>query len=299
MQILPITHTYTTAGRGRGGGTGPPVLLQRGVLTRLRELGHRVAEPEEVIFSGEAQALGGWDLVAGAGGALRDTVVKMRRSEPEGLILGLLADCNALLGMLGGLQTPVDGSWPRRVGLAFLDAHADYNTPDSSPSGMLGGMPVAVAAGKSLASHRLRADLRYPLQAPDIVMAGLRDTDEGEARAIRSDGIFTLTSEDLEDPDEAASRIMDPLVARQDCIYIHVDLDILDPRAAPAAGLPTPGGISGEHLGRLLRAMLAYPRVAALSVVSYRGEDDEDGRTAREVEGALLGALRCHGGEKG
>ncbi len=291
MRIIPITHSYTTAGRGRGGGTGPPRLLERGLLTSLRGLGYLVGEPRDVKFPGEVLVRGGWELVAGAGGALRDVVVDVRRSDPEALILGLLADCNALLGMLGGLQAPVKGAWPRRVGIAFLDAHADYNTPDSSPSGMLGGMPMAVAAGKALPTHRLRAGLRYPLQAPDIVMAGLRDTDPKEARALRADGIVTLTTGDLEDSRDAASRILEPLVAREDSIYIHVDLDILDPNLAPAAGLPTPEGISGEHLGQLLKEMLTFPRVKALSVVSYRAEDDEDGRTAREVEKVLMGAL--------
>lgn len=292
MQIVPVTFTYSTQGREKGGGTGPQGLVNRGLLERLEEQGHQVLTPVDVkLTDEEANQYGGWNLATTAGGRLAETVADVRRRWPDAFILGLLADCNAVVGVLGGLQAPVDNDWPQRVGLVFVDAHGDYNTPDTSPSGMLGGMPVAVAAGRALEGHRRRHGLRYPLQSPDIVMAGLRDLDATEARAIQEDGITWVSEDDMLDPDEAARHIMPQLVARQDSVYVHVDLDILDPDLAPAAGLPAPGGLSGAQLGAFLRAVVAYPTVRALAVVSYRAHDDRDGLTGEEVETAILTAL--------
>ena len=292
MQIVPITFAYTTHGRDKVGGTGPQGLLKRGLLRKLEAQGHQVLAPIDVKLTGEEEnQYGGWHLAARAGGRLADTVKDIRRQWPDAFILGLLADCNAVSGMLGGLQAPVEHQWPARVGLVFVDAHGDYNTPDTSPSGMLGGMPVAIAAGKALCDHRLRHGLRYPLQSPDIVMAGMRDLDEQEARAIAEDDITLVREEDMLEPKAAAARLMPQLVARQDAVYVHVDLDILDPQRAPAAGLPSDGGLSGQQLGAFLKELMTYPRVRSLAVVSYRAHDDHDGRTGAEIEEAILMAL--------
>ena len=292
MQIVPLTFAYTTHGRDRVGGTGPRGLVERGLLERLEERGHQVLPVVGVELTPEEEnQYGGWNLAARAGGRLAEAVQEIRRQWPQAFILGLLADCNAVTGMLGGLQAPLEDPWPQRVGLVFVDAHGDYNTPDTSPSGMLGGMPVAIAAGKALEEHRRQHGLRYPLQSPDIVMAGLRDLDDREARAIEEDGLTVVHEEDLLDPEEAAARLMPQLEARQDVVYVHVDLDILDPKLAPAAGLPSPGGLSGAQLGAFLRALVAYPRAKALAVVSYRAHDDEDGRTGDEIIEAIVTAL--------
>lgn len=82
---------------------------------------------------------------------------------------------------------------------------------------------------------------------------------------------------------ESMHNSMRRLSAREDIIYVHVDLDILDPESAPAAGLPSPGGLTGKQLGRALAEMLAYPKVSALAIVSYNAEADKDCRTLREV----------------
>ncbi|MDP2858429.1 MAG: arginase family protein, partial [Bacillota bacterium] len=80
------------------------------------------------------------------------------------------------------------------------------------------------------------------------------------------------------------------LSEREDLIYVHIDLDILDPDLAPAAGLPAKGGISGRALGDALATILSYPKAQALAFVSYYAARDADGRTLKEVLDAILGA---------
>jgi len=90
------------------------------------------------------------------------------------------ANCNDLLGMLSGLKYDSDGN-ARRVGLVFIDAHGDFNIPETTLSGMLGGMPVAIAAGHALHNVRKTTGLEEPLPMSDIVWGGVRDLDPLEA----------------------------------------------------------------------------------------------------------------------
>ncbi len=292
MSITIVTQPYNTAGKGRGGASGPATIVKVGLTEKLAAQGHQVAGVHEVTLSAEEDArYGGWNRVALAGSRLSDLVASARRD--DSFVLGLLADCNGVLGMLGGLQRPASNEWPslpRRVGLVYIDAHGDYNTPETSPSGMLGGMPVAVAAGKALHRFRKENGLALPLQSPDIVMAGLRDLDGLEREMVLEDGLITLTEQDLIERSERMHAALRALCAREELVYVHVDLDILDPSCAPAAGLPSPGGLTGEQLGAALVEMTAYPQVKALVFVSYRADDDRDGGTLREVERAILGA---------
>jgi arginase len=285
VRIQVVALPYNVEGKGTEGASGPAALLEAGLPQRLREQGHEVPEPVTVALSPADEAqYGAWNRVGLAGGRLADLVSKARR---EGsFILGLLPDCNGVLGVLGGLQRSLPAAGC--VGLVYVDAHGDYNTPETSPSGMLGGMPVAVAAGKCL--HRLRKQnrLETPLRPVDIVMMGLRDLDLLERQAVLDDRLVTLTEHDLVSCSAAMRRAVESLAAREDLIYVHVDLDILDPSVAPAAGLPSPGGLTGEELGRALKTMVGHPKVAALSLVSYRADSDRDRRTLGEVMSAVM-----------
>lgn len=280
MNIAIIKLPYNTSGKGRGGASGPQALIDACLAQTLTQQGFTVTTHDVELTPAEESAYGGWNRVGVAGGHLADLVSSVSKSNT--FILGLLADCNGVLGMLGGLQHEENG-WSKRIGLVYIDAHGDYNTPETSPSGMLGGMPVAVASGKALHRLRLMNKLKFPLQAPDIVMAGMRDLDDLEREMIEEDGLEIIREQDLIDCSPSLHSAMQRLSARSDVIYVHVDLDILDPSCAPAAGLPSTGGLTGEQLGKALATMLSYPKVRALAMVSYNAEADTDGQTLNEV----------------
>src|SRR5262249_5286855 len=123
----------------------------------------------------EEKAYGAWNRLALANGQLSKLVANERR---DGYLpVGLLANCSALAGMLSGLQHSGPNARTLRVGLVFIDAHGDFNTPETTLSGMLGGMPVAIAAGLGLTRMRLKAGLGPALSPRHIVEAGVRDTD--------------------------------------------------------------------------------------------------------------------------
>lgn len=290
MKIQIVTLSYNVQGKGTGGASGPEALLRAGLVGELQRQGHEVPEPVSVQLTPDEEIqYGGWNRVALAGGHLCRLVSGARAD--RAFILGLLADCNGCLGVLGGLQNSrrdgVSGPSPR-VGLVYVDAHGDYNTPDTSPSGMLGGMPAAVAAGKCLPRLRTRSGIATPVLCEDIVMAGMRDLDEPEKEAFLEDRLKVLREKDLIDLSPGLREAMQDLSDRADTVYVHVDLDILDPSVAPAAGLPSQGGLTGEELGLALKHMVGYEEVSALSLVSYRADQDADGRTLKEVMKSLL-----------
>jgi hypothetical protein len=143
----------------------------------------------------EEKAYGEWNRLALANGDLGRKVADLRKSGH--LPIGLLANCSALPGMLAGLQHSGATSRPLGVGLVFIDAHADYNTPETTLSGMLGGMPVALSAGLCLAQMRLKAGLDPALPQRHIVEACVRDTDPLEQDLLDRSEIQQLSVEDI------------------------------------------------------------------------------------------------------
>src|SRR6267378_6019240 len=137
---------------------GPDYLEQGGIQKLLEDQGVQ-AKPvsNTALTTDEEKAYGSWNKLALASGDLAKIVSAERRSGY--LPVGLLANCNGILGMLSGLQHSGPGAKPLRVGMVFIDAHGDFNTPETTLSGMLGGMPVAIAAGQCLTRMRIKTGL--------------------------------------------------------------------------------------------------------------------------------------------
>src|SRR2546428_4909545 len=124
-----------------------PDYLEQGGIQKLLEDQRVQTKPASTtaLTTDEEKAYGSWNKLALASGDLAKLVSEERRSGY--LPVGLLANCNGILGMLSGLQHSGPTAKPLRVGMVFIDAHGDFNTPETTLSGMLGGMPVAIAAG--------------------------------------------------------------------------------------------------------------------------------------------------------
>jgi arginase len=122
---------------------GPDYLEQGGIQKLLEEQGVQTKPVSNTALTAdEEKAYGSWNKLALASGDLAKIVSEERRNGY--LPIGLLANCNGILGMLSGLQHSGPSAKPLRVGMVFIDAHGDFNTPETTLSGMLGGMPVAI-----------------------------------------------------------------------------------------------------------------------------------------------------------
>ena len=271
---------------------GPDYLEEGGIRKLLEQQGAQVKSPDTVALTAEEeQTYGSWNHLALAGGDLAKLVSAERRSGY--LPIGLLANCNGLLGMLSGLQHSGPSGKPLRVGMVFIDAHGDFNTPETTLSGMLGGMPVAIAAGQCLTRMRMKAGLEPAIPTRHIVEMCVRDTDPLEQELLDRSEIQQLTLEDVRTRSTNLHREMKRLSELTDAIYVHVDMDGLDPREVPGVALPVPGGPSSAELAAALTEMFKYEKVAAFGVAAMPFDDkDKTGISRQAAYNLILGAVK-------
>jgi arginase len=233
---------------------------------------------------------GTWNRMALANANMAETV---REGLQDGLLtVGLEANCNVLLGMLAGLKYDGDGN-ARRVGLVFIDAHGDFNVPETTLSGMLGGMPVAIAAGHALHNIRRTSGLIEGLPMSDIVWGGVRDLDPLEADRFREYEVQQFSVDDVRRLSPNLVRRMDDLAANVDAIYVHVDMDVLDPDEVPGHGLRVADGPSSKDLAAAMTLMFKYPKSVALGIASTpAGSLDPTGVSRQAALNLIEGAIK-------
>jgi len=290
----------------RNASEGPRVMAEGGLLELLRRNGFAASSVEAVkLTPAEEKEYGEWNRGALENKNIGRLVAAHRLN--EGLAIGLLTNCVDVLGMLAGLQHlgPPDaagaglrreglaGRKPLRVGLIYLDAHADFNTPETTLSGMLGGMDVAIAAGMCLTRLRLKIGLDPALPTRYIVFGGLRDVDPLEQELLdRSDAAF-LSVADLRRASSEINAVMDRLGRLTDVIYVHIDMDVLDPAEVRGHSLGVPDGPTSAELSAAVERMFCHPKAGAIGIASLPfGERDKDGVSLRAAYRLIEGALK-------
>jgi arginase len=195
--------------------------------------------------------------------------------------------------MLGGMQHSGPDRHPLSVGLIWLDAHADYNTPETTLSGMLGGMPVAVAAGKCLFRLRLKAGLDPAIPEKNIIMMCVRDMDPLEEELVLNSHITLISTEEMVQLSPRMKDEYKKLCDRVDVVYIHIDLDVLDAPDIPGHTFQIPNGPNPAQLGKALKFMMQNPKVGALGIASFPTQEEVRtkslGSTLEVIKGGLLG----------
>ncbi len=176
--------------------------------------------------------------------------------------------------------------------MLWLDAHPDFNTPETTRSGSLGGMPVAVATGRALPRMRMAAGLDPPLSDRNIVMGGVRLTDPLEQQLLDASQIEQLSVADLQTMSPAVFAQLDRLSRNVDKIYVHVDMDVLDPREVMGHVNKVPGGPTSAQLAALFERIFArYPKASALGFATIPATD-EGGLSLAAVNRMIEGAVR-------
>jgi arginase len=268
----------------------PAYLAQGGLPKLLEQQGWPVRTQTVALAPEEQKAYGEWNRLGLANGNLARIVAA--EVKQGGFPVGLLANCSAIMGMLGGLQHSGPTAAPLRVGLVFIDAHGDFNTPETTLSGMLGGMPVAISAGRGLTRLRLKSGLDPALPERQIVLAGARDLDPLEKDLLDHSAVERLSVEEIKKGSAAVDGQMKRLSSLADIIYVHVDMDVLDPPEVAGHPLTVPGGPTSLELAAALTAMFRYEKAAAFGVASTpSGDADRDGRSRQAAYNLILGAL--------
>jgi arginase len=226
------------------------------------------------------------------GGAIAEVVAPARRAGKAILMVG--GNCHCATGVLGGLQDA--HGLAARIGLVWFDAHGDFNTPNTTLSGMLGGMPVAVCAGLALPEWRERSHMAAPLSTDRIVMTDLRNLDPAEEQLLHAtDVVIAAPAPGF--PGADLERAVNGLSDRVDMIYLHIDADILDARFVPNHATKEPDGPDMEQVLAAIGTVMATGKVVALAVVSvyFGGESQIDIASGVEMVCGALSQWRQHG----
>jgi arginase len=272
----------------------PDYIHASGLERRIEEWGGELIRPVQDVRldAGQERQYGEWNRMALANSNMAKLVREGRGDDV--LTIGLEANCNVLLGMLAGLKYDDDGN-SQKVGLVFIDAHGDFNVPETTLSGMLGGMPVAVAAGHALHNIRKTSGLTEPLPMEHIVWGGVRDLDPLEAERFREYEVQQFSVEDVRSLSNGLRRQMDDLARRVDVIYVHIDMDVLDPDEVPGHDLAVRNGPSSKDLAAAMTLMFTNPKTVALGIASTPAGPRDPGGVSRQavlnlIEGAIRGA---------
>ncbi len=275
----------------RGVDMGPSAVRYAGLDDRLRQLGCGVEDlgNVEIPVRDELPPEGGLTfLPAVLQAAERAYGVGVEAIGRGALPIFLGGDHSIALGTVAAAAGHSDS-----LGVLWIDAHGDFNTPETSPSGNLHGMPLAALTGQGATAM---VDLlgQGPTIAEDhAVVLGLRSLDPGERELLRASevGVYTMREIDERGIGAVAHQALERL---QGCRTLHVslDMDVLDPREAPGVGTPVAGGLTYREAHLLMEIVASSTKVGSIDVVEINPILDDRNRTSEiavELVSSLLG----------
>ncbi len=203
------------------------------------------------------------------------------------LIIG--GEDGVLMGIIEGILRALGPE----VGLVYLDAHGDFNTPQTTPSGLIGGMNVAITAGRG-SKELVEMFGHSPLLPPaNIALYGTRDLDTKEAGAVAEAGVEMYPAERIHQAgaQSVVRELLDGLGARCDHMYVHVDLDVLDEKEMSAQCLPVGDGFSMDEFRATVRGIAGSGKLRGMGVMVFNAAKDPKGSEAKKVAGLIAEAL--------
>jgi len=279
MEIRLLLVPYDSGQRNVRMGAGPEHLRAAGLRENLAADGHavdvQVIEPASTKWHAEVQT--SFEL-------MRAVAAGVRRARAESRFPVVLSgNCLSAVGVIAGLGT--------QTGVLWIDAHGDFNTPQTTMSGFLDGMTLATATGRCWSELAQSIEGFEPVPDKAVVMFGTRDLDPGEGPALDRAGIVRLRSGATLAEIESA---LDNVGRTHTKFYVHLDMDALDPSEGRANGFAARGGFTSESLRVLLDTIARKLPVAALTIASYDPAYDTDGKIcaiALEATTTVMGGV--------
>lgn len=268
MRIEIVLAPYHLGQENEKQGRGPVRLLEAGIDVALRSDGHEVYS--RMVRRGGRQV----EELAAIEEVDRRVAAAVHGALEKGSFPFVLAgDCNSCIGTLGGLGS---GS----LVVIWFDAHGDFNTPDTSPSGFFDGMAISVITGACHTDLWERVAGRPPIPESNVVLAGVRDLDPAEEERLLGSSLRTvrggaIRSEGIE---AALDPVLDLLSERARDAYVHVDMDALDPAVVEPNAYRAPGGLRLEEMLDAIRHVGERFRIRAAALTAY--DPDFDRRNA-------------------
>jgi arginase len=272
------------AGR-RGVDMGPSALRKAGLnstLTKLgystQDLGNVFVEQQESMEQGEASAKFLASIAQSCAG-LAATVEGVIDGKSFPLVLG--GDHSIAAGTVAGVSSAYRRHG-EKIGLLWVDAHTDMNTPETTPSGNVHGMPMACCIGSG--PKELTHILGYApkVDAKNVVLIGIRDVDEEERELVRRSGVtvFTMRQIDEQGLRNVMERALSILNDGTAGFHLSLDMDAIDPVEAPGVGTPVQGGMTYREAHLAMEMICDCDRLLSMELVEVNPVLDTANRTA-------------------
>ena len=274
--IRVVVVPYDSGHRGLRMGAGPEHLVRGGLADALRRRG-RSPSFATVRPEGDppAEVATAFELHGLVSEQVRDALADGR------FPLVLSGNCNASVGTIAG-------AGPERLGIVWFDAHADFNTPETTTTGFTDGMGLAVAVGHCWRRMAGGVPGFCPVAEEDVVLAGARDVQPAEGERLAASKVTVVGADRIgREGLRALAEALDGPGNGLGRVYVHLDLDVLDPaRVGRANGFATEGGLDAGELLAALGMVRGRFDVVACGIASYDPSFDADGRV-------LQAALAC------
>jgi arginase len=282
MQLRAITMP-PVAGSSSGYDDAPAAFQREGLYDQLRSAGVDVNGPVAVPLPDPAQKSDDQVLnIAYLGANIAATVHAGLTTGGNVLLTG--NNCNSLVGILAGFERAFGAT--AKIGLVWFDAHGDFNTPKTTITGRIGGMPVAVSAGLAFPRWREITGLLAPIPTSRIVMVDVRNLDPKERTLIEATDV-TIAAIEPGREGVSLTEAIEKLAAECDVIYLHVDEDVLDARFVPNHGTVEPNGPDIDATVAAIQTVLDTGKVRGYGLVSVNARG-EGGKESVESGMALL-----------
>ena len=272
----------------RGVDMGPSALRIAGLQQALRSLGHQVSDHDEMhvpsrvaLPPDESRAKYEDEIVRVCERLCEAGAAAVRRGSIP-IFLG--GDHSIAAGTIAGTSSAFKEQG-KRLGLVWFDAHTDMNTPDTSPSGNVHGMPLSALLGYGSEAMTAIGGLSPKCDPKNVVVIGARDVDDREKEMVQRAGIkvFSMTEIDTLGIAEVTRQALAIANDGTDGFHLSFDIDGLDPAMAPGVGTPVRGGVTFREAHLMLELIAASERMMAMDVVELNPVLDDRNRTAETV----------------
>lgn len=289
ISIIGVPTDYGQSKRGVD--IGPSAIRYAGVVEKLQGIGHFVRDEGDIRMNAKQEHPSNVKLlnlmeVVEISTLLAKKVQNVTKQHRFPLVLG--GDHSVAIGTLAGLAM-----YYKNLGVIWFDAHADLNTPETTPSGNIHGMPLAASIGLGHEMLTRIGSGTPKIRAENIVIIGARSIDPGERLLIKEQGIkvFTMHEIDVLGMARVMEDTMHYLKAQGvDGVHLSFDLDSMDPLYTPGVGTPVSGGLTYRESRVAMEMLYAAGVVTSAEFVEVNPIVDDQNRTA-EVAVALIGSL--------
>jgi arginase len=205
----------------------------------------------------------------------------MSRVNAEGLLFGVGGECSICVGALGGLRSSISGE----LGIIWIDAHGDFNTPETTPSGYIGGMCLALACGRGPKLSEIMGDRDHLLSEENVVHVGSRSLDPAEFDNMLSSRmkIYSAVTVRKEGMKSTMNLAASSLADRCDWIICHLDVDSIDPKIMPAVNFPAQDGLSLDEVKGIVGAVQRTGKLKLFELAGYNPDLDRNGSCATKL----------------